>query len=293
VFNLRTVKILFLVFISSRALGQVDEESFRKYSYLILKIDCPWEEARANPTVKHRWIWGTCAFIKSNNRIFLVTAAHVLRSSYDAIPDLPNVDPAAIHYYIRVYHRETKKLDFIEFTFNDRGLDKYDDPMMSFKKPDVEIVECKNLSSAIALNTIDDFIENNFKNNLILDAFTWGYPNPKNFENSNDLLVPGKDPSSVLREDSERLYRGKLTDAWKDIPGRPDNLDSLNFALYPEASYGFSGSPVFFRLKKSGNSTVSKVVFAGILSAGLDVHHIGIVAKHSEVIKILKEKLKH
>ncbi|HEY9003284.1 MAG TPA: hypothetical protein VIM89_18150 [Mucilaginibacter sp.] len=92
---MKKIILLTLLFLPSISFSQVSTDSLYYYSYLIFKTDRPFRRDDFKPGFQTHLSWGTCFFIRVKERLFLITASHVVNnekeSSTDIFSGIPNI----------------------------------------------------------------------------------------------------------------------------------------------------------------------------------------------------------
>jgi len=176
---------------------------------------------------------GTCFFIRSNNRTYLVSAKHAITPWNGDISKKEDTFPDTL--MLRLFDSVGKivlcPIDIREMKDKVDGGYFYDDP-------DVYIFEFKE-AGKFKVNTIDNFNQN--FNDSMVEVVSYGYPNIK--------LVPGN--MDIFLEQKPTLTAGKTIkkNSINRLPVSEKNNNTSYAILRTDTlpKKGCSGSPVFYR----------------------------------------------
>lgn len=255
IYQLRLLLLLAFVFQKSYSSAQAETDSLTKYSYLLFGF---LHKQPEGAFVKFYPWQGTGFFVKKNDRLFLVSAKHVLtpcsyqkkRWDYYNYPDT---------FYIRIPVKKGSDSGWIPYQLiTGRVKDTVTCFSYTYEDPDVFVIELSNMDS-YKINYIDledyhlkvsDIAEVEF-NGFFLDIPA-GKLNFDNFTSQQSVrrkAVLFSDPDRpIIMTDSEEI--------------KHDDVYDFELLREDTASLGgCSGSPVFFKQKNSG-----KWILGGLIS---------------------------
>jgi hypothetical protein len=221
--------LLLLLFLCKCSKSQnPNYDSLRKYSYAIVGSAVNKDSIRG-------YYAGTCFFIKKNNRLFLVTAEHVLSSCH--MVDNKNDYPKYMNITI-----ENSKGEIIESlpinisTIKDTA--HCPDPL---NHPDIIALEVKKNDK---LYSVEKFLTSSFKNWDNIEMF--GFPNTcLNVSNPNNIIIT-KASNVYIKRQNTTIYNtaptndiGVYDSTYFFIVNKDLVVDSL--------MHGFSGAPIFIK----------------------------------------------
>lgn len=220
-----------------------NHDSLKKYSYELIGF-----KILPNGTQPEN---GTCFFIRKKERLFLVTAKHVISGCKNGAvsPNHPDT------MYVIIKDTKTEKdnwilLDLI--AINKGGITC----LSASEEPDVQVIEIdtKKFSSDVVINSVEDFIKE--RPDSAGDVEIHGFPSKSHKKNGSFFIPP---PTSLYLSISDIIIadRATFTETGK--------VDSLNYRIIfktlPSNTeyFGYSGSPVFFTDLKTGEKILQGI----------------------------------
>jgi hypothetical protein len=261
----------FLLFITTQTNAQKSAhavDSLKSFSYFIFGTNGGYFN-RSSGTIAH-FVNGTCFFAKVDNRLFLISAKHVLTpfNPIDSTFDPFYPDTLYVKVKSAVSNQDTLWNIYIKPLVISAKMDLY------FRKPDVFIVELKD-DKHFKVNSLELYLEPNiFDSTIQKTAYIFGYPSISSptFE---DLMAL---PPSLAKMELTTKFETVL-----DIGH--GNYDMLNFrGKIVDGVFlgGFSGSPIFIKETKG-----EYWLFGGLVSAYNPNNNTGIFVKPNEVLREL------
>ncbi|PWT96806.1 MAG: hypothetical protein C5B52_14875 [Bacteroidetes bacterium] len=243
-------------------------DSLSDYSYFLFGVKGGYFNKKSGTEAE--FYFGTGFFVKQDQKVFLVSAKHVLTPCN--IVDSSRDDDFPDSLYVRIKSRKTKRymLYPIRIKMDSVQCRPY------YQEADAYAYEIKNPSKYF-INSVEKFVVDDVADSSIeSEAYTCGYPNvvSLNFEE----LMKNKPKISKIKLASKLNMVLVLGDGIYDTINYFANLDSGVLRS------GNSGSPVFFQDKKDG-----KFIFGGLLSRGSTHTHETYFVKPKEVIEKIRE----
>ena len=214
------------------------QDSLGKYSYLV-QIDKRCEKTQA-----------TGSFVRYQQRLFFVTAAHCL-TGWDPFAMKP-IENFPDTIFIRLSN-DTSQLRYLPLPV--AGFKKATRPFNLFEAPDVFVVEIKN-AKKYKVNSIEKFFEEEVPCEKATEVVVAGYPNE---EDSSDYYKVRQQPFTLGSD---------VDDTYCIYPYMPDIklYDRLHYYTSFKdniTSSGLSGAPVYLITDDA------TIVFGGIYIGGL------------------------
>jgi hypothetical protein len=296
-----------LIILSKDVLSQTTPDSVAYYSYMLVRSDKPFSSTDLKkPGDVFTRKSATCFFIRVKERLFLITALHVVNnekvysktaqliakmlnnkstwnSNFTPTSQRVNKDESFPYIEFRYYDDSTKSYEFFPINYQPKNIIS---PEYLAKHPDVEIIEIKGLSKHASIHSIEHILTAEHKNpDGNKDVIFYGFAE-KPIDNQDELkpVMPFDDPSQ---------YHGYVSTAANsaidDFNALAGNRDVLYHYITPYTTGGASGAPVFF-VKSDVNHKVS-FEFAGIQSATSEFFNISFVTHEADVMKLLEKRI--
>jgi len=257
-------------------------DSLMRYSYLLIGASFHPNVLGGliqieTPSLSNLRIEGfaTGFFIKKNDRIFLITAYHVLTQCdvYKGIMKDSKID----HLILR-YSDTLNNFQFVIIPIEDY---KQLPCEIFLRKPDVYYAELTGKINDANLNSLENVLYGKKKKKrkkTEQEVIFYGYPSSGQLQYTTGQTYSwGIAPS---------LYRGKLADSTHDEPiYKINNIDSMYITTTPPAYGGTSGAPVFSCFRKGKREWVD---LEGVQSGNNIKYDCDYIVKIEELIKLLE-----
>ena len=261
-----------ILIIFSDCVAQDDFCNLSKYSYLVvgfydIKIVDDYQSFKATQ--------GTCFFVRKNNKLFLISAKHLLTSWN------PETSTKNMLYPDKLNLRLFDTNDKVQFYVLDiKDINKAIEGAYTYNDPDVFIIEFED-DPKYKINSIEKFIDDEISITQESNIRLYGYPTTFDFFGEEQMkALPSLEPTLVegkpLSKDSP----------YRDI--RIRQLENLNYAIQrtdtlPRA--GCSGAPVFVETKKGWG-------FGGIFINSSPEVPISLILRNEFILPKIDEKFK-
>jgi len=240
-------------------------DTLDKYSYIIVTTDLHTKKEDV----------ATGFFYRYNNKLFLVTAYHVL-TGYDVLNKaFKDIRPDTM----TVWYRDSTDRHYRTEGFS---LERYQlrDTQDILRLSDVDIIEVTDRFKDARINSVDSLILDEGANELLVGDIVavYGFPNvsDKTIDSlHNHIKVPA------------RGFVCKTMSAPKRSPG--SDVTTVYSYLRPPLQPGVSGAPIF---RITTAHTFRKTLeFMGIQSYSNDPNQLSLIVKEGEMKKRLKDML--
>ena len=230
-------------------------DNFQDYSYLLFLGKKHAQSNSINGI-------GTGFFIREDNKLYLVSAEHVLTGN----------DP------FRVIRVDSLSPDFLVFYYNktndsDKGFEnllldsiKKTHPPRKIEDHADLITYPINLPANAQIKSIEGTISPSTELNVGDSVFFWGFPKVKAQPDSNTMYYY-QNPHPIK-------YNGVVVGL----------NDSLYYASIPDTKQGASGSPVFVKKIIKGRD---RFYFVGVLCAGSELSEMAFFVKYKQVLRLI------
>ena len=270
----RIYHIFFVIFFcATQSYGQICNEgtdSLQKYSYLIFGFK--FSGTKEGQYLKLDPVQGTCFFIRSNERLFLVSAKHVFSPWRYKLANTRKLGSMPDTLLIKVLDTSNR---IITIPLNIQGLNKDTTTGLSLAQdPDAVVFEIKN-KAHYKLNSIEGLIQDP-QDYILSDVVLYGYP--------LTVDIRPLDPDKYLAQESFIIEGNSITDFYSPVKFRNDGkiLESFDYFTFQRDNNkikgGPSGSPVFLRDYNSG-----RWLFGGVYSSASGANNTAIVVKWTVV----------
>lgn len=213
--------------------GQQNYDSLRKYSYCIRGYTI--EKNGVIPT------GGTCFFIKRNDKLFLITAYHVICGTDDNDNKIKNY-PKELTVF--TFDSVGNLSDYF-FSISIKSILDTCRAINSFVEPDIIAIEINNNNR---LRTVEKFIKPPFQQPGQVIMF--GFPGLGDLTHPSGWGIIGASNLNIDNRDSQIITHTKYEDGTLDSINYYINTENKNDTFFSKGWYkGYSGSPVFIKDK--------------------------------------------
>jgi len=267
---LKFLFIISLLFTNQLSNSQtITTDSLKKFSYFVF-----------GTTSQNNIVQGTASFIKYNDEIYLLTAAHVLdgwdyasNSSKGNYPDT---------LYVRVFTKDSMKPEFIPISTKD--IKEKNEKKFFFETADLLILKVQIPHNCV-VNTLEEFIDwTNIPTDEPRDVLVFGYPVDST---DNDF---GHYINNINSQEATGTIKQKYSSPVRFFENNV--VDTINYVAFYQSGnvdHGYSGSPTFFLYKSDKDNSILKISFGGVLCIRNEIHrYMTIVRPEIIVSKLLK-----
>jgi hypothetical protein len=267
------VKFLFIIpllFINHVSNSQtITTDSLKKFSYFIFGI-----------TSQNSIAQGTASFIKYNDEIYLLTAAHVLDGwDYASNTSKGNYPDT---FYVRVFTKNNMKPEFIPILTKD--IKEKSEKKYFFEKADLLILKIQIPDNCV-VNTLEGFIDwANIPTDEPRDVLVFGYP-VDNMDNDFGHYM-----NNINSQEATGTIKQKYSTPVRFFENNA--VDTINYVAFYKSGkvdHGYSGSPTFFLYKSDKDNSIIKISFGGVLCIRNEMQRYMTIVRPEIIInKLLK-----